>query len=360
MQKKTCLYDRHKALGATMEPFAGYIMPIRYTSIKEEHEAVRNHVGVFDVSHMGEIRILGPQAAKYADFMFSNDILNLKENHIAYGFMLHATGTVVDDLLAYKISEHEVLFVVNAANIEKDYTHLVNHTDDFDVRIRNESEQTSQLAIQGPEAVDVLPDIIGGSIETLQPFTFKDVRYEGEMILVSRTGYTGEDGFEVYASRGTIRTLWETLLGKGVKPVGLGARDTLRFEASLPLYGNELTDEITPLEAGFSMFVKLDSDRDFLGREALEKQKKKGVERRIVGIELEKRAIPRHGYPVYKDDEKIGYVTTGYLSITLGKPIAMAMVEKPHTKKKTAVEVEIRGRMIPGFVRKRTFYKQKK
>ena len=360
MQKKTCLYDRHKSLGATMQPFAGFIMPIRYTSIKEEHETVRNHVGVFDVSHMGEIKILGPHAVQYADFMFSNDIIHLKENHIAYGFMLHDTGTVVDDLLAYKISDHEVLFVVNAANIEKDYTHLVNHTDDFDVRIRNESDQTSQLAIQGPEAVDVLPGIIGGSIESLKPFTFKNVRYEGEMILVSRTGYTGEDGFEIYASRGTIRTLWQALLEKGVKAIGLGARDTLRFEASLPLYGNELTDEITPLEAGFSMFVKLDTDQDFLGREALEKQKEKGVKRRIVGIELEERAIPRHGYPVYKDDQNVGYVTTGYLSITLGKPIAMAMVKKPYSKKKTAVEVEIRGRRIPGFVRKRTFYRRKK
>ena len=343
-----------------MEPFAGFIMPIRYTSIKEEHKAVRNHVGVFDVSHMGEIRIIGRQAAAYADFMFSNDIAGLDEGGVAYGFMLHESGTVVDDLLAYKFSEQDILFVVNAANIEKDYTHLVNHTDDFDVRIRNESDQTSQLAIQGPEAEDVLPDIIGGGIDELKPFTFRQVRYEGEMILVSRTGYTGEDGFEVYASRGTIRTLWAGLLDEGVTPVGLGARDTLRFEAALPLYGNELTDEITPLEAGFSMFIKLDTDRDFLGREALEEQKKKGTDRRIVGIELKKRAVPRHGYPLYKGDEEVGHVTTGYLSITLGKPIAMAMVDKPHTKKKTELDVGIRSRRIPAFVRRRTFYKRKK
>ena len=353
---KTCLHDRHVAQGALMSPFGGFDMPIQYTSIIEEHNAVRQNVGVFDVSHMGEVRITGPDAYKYVSHIFVNDVTGAPDGQIFYGMMCHENGGVVDDLLVYKVNDDEYFLVINASNIAKDVAWIEKNAEGFNVTVKNESDYYGEVAVQGPKAEETLCKILNLPLEEIAFYNFKTYEIDGEQVIISRTGYTGEDGFEVYGSHDFTRRLWDKLMEAGVAPCGLGCRDTLRFEVGLPLYGDELADDITPIEASLSMFVKLDKPTDFIGREALAKQKAEGVKRRIIGIELEGKAIPRHGYPVEAEGKVIGYVTTGYNSISTGKSVAMAMVDKPYDKLGTPVEVHIRKKTFPGVVVKKRFY----
>jgi len=357
--KITCLHDRHVALNAKMSPFAGFDMPIQYTTITEEHNAVRNNVGVFDVSHMGEIFISGPDSKKFVNHIFTNDVTSLEAGKIIYGMMCYEDGGVVDDLLVYKEEEAEnFLLVVNASNIEKDYDWMKQQSKGFKVTIKNESSKWGQIAVQGPKAEDTVVDLLGlEELRDLTFYTFADAEdEEGNRVIVSRTGYTGEDGFEIYASPKNIQYMWDCLIEDGVAPCGLGCRDTLRFEAGLPLYGDELSAEISPVMAGLGMFCKLDKE-EFIGKEALAKQKAEGAPRKLVGIEIHDAAIPRAGYPVeLEDGTQVGVVTTGYHSISLDKSICFALVDAAYSALETPLWIHIRKKVFPGEVVKKRFY----
>lgn len=355
--KKTCLYDRHVSLGAQMSPFGGFIMPIQYIGIVEEHNAVRNACGVFDVSHMGEVSVTGPDAERFVNYIFSNDVAGAPVGQCFYGMMLNEHGGVVDDLLVYKRAEDNYFLVINASNIDKDVAWIESKTSGFDVKIDNQSERLGELAVQGPNAEAVMTGVLGIDCADLGFYTFKTVVVDGEEVTVSRTGYTGEDGFEIYASHDLIVKFWDTLMKSGeAVPCGLGCRDTLRFEVALPLYGNELGDDVSPVEAGLTMFVKLDKP-EFIGREAVAALKAEGPSRKIVGIELADKAIPRHGYEVLDaDDNVVGHVTTGYHSISVDKSIALAMVDARCAKLGTPLKVRIRRKTFPATVVKKKFY----
>lgn len=353
--QKTCLHGRHVAQGALMSPFGGFDMPIQYVGITEEHNAVRHHVGVFDVSHMGEVRVKGPQAYEFVSHIFVNDVTGAPDGQIFYGMMCREDGGTVDDLLVYKVHDDEYFLVINAANIAKDVAWIKQNAEGYDCTVTDESPYYGEVAIQGPEAEATVEKVLGLEVKDIPFYNFKTFNVDGEEIIVSRTGYTGEDGFEIYGSHDYTVRVWDKLMEAGVQACGLGCRDTLRFEVGLPLYGDELADDISPIEASLSMFVKLDKP-EFIGKEALAKQKAEGVKRRIVGLELEGNAIPRHGYPVEVNGEVVGEVTTGYRSISTGKSVAMAMVNKPYDKLGTEVEVRIRKKTFPAKVVKKRFY----
>ena len=354
---KTCLYDKHVALNALMSPFGGFIMPIQYTNITDEHNAVRNNAGMFDVSHMGEIFVSGPDAEKFVNHIFTNNITGIPDGKILYGMMLYPNGTVVDDLLVYKEFEpSKYLLVVNASNIAKDHEWICAQKDGFDVEVVNASDSWGEIALQGPAAEKFAVETLGlAPAADLGFYTYYEADWKGTRMIVSRTGYTGEDGFEIYCSHEAINEIWDILLAAGVTPCGLGCRDTLRFEAGLPLYGHELSDEITPLEAGLGMFAKI-KEKDFIGRDALAAQKEAGLTRKIVGIELQDKAIPRAGYPVEVGGEQVGTVTTGYRSISTDRSVCVAMVDKAYTELGTHVEIRIRKKVFPGIVTKKRFY----
>lgn len=356
--KKTCLYDSHVALGAKMSPFAGFMMPIQYSSITEEHNAVRHAVGMFDVSHMGEIFVSGPDAEKFVNHIFTNEIRGFESGKVLYGMMLHPDGGVVDDLLVYREFEPDhFLLVVNAANIDKDYEWILSQTAGYDVKVVNDSDNWGQIAVQGPGAEKVVTEVLGlAEAAALTFYTYYEAQWNGHRMVVSRTGYTGEDGFELYTTCEDIKEIWKKLLDNGVVPCGLGCRDTLRFEAGLPLYGDELSDTITPIEAGLGMFCKLDKE-EFIGKDVVAKQKAEGTERKLVGIELEDKAIPRATYPVETEDgTQVGVVTTGYHSISLEKSICFAMVQTAYSKLDTPLWIRIRKKVFPGKVIKKRFY----
>lgn len=353
MEKKTCLYDRHVALGALMSPFGGFIMPIQYTNITDEHHAVRKECGVFDVSHMGEVRITGPDAERYVQHIFTNDIAGAPVGQIYYGMMLYPNGGTVDDLLVYKMGENDFFLVINAANIDKDVDWMKQHTTGFDIKLDHQSDQYGQLAVQGPQAETVVEEVLGIPCSELKFYTTKVV---GDLI-VSRTGYTGEDGFEIYGSHQYTQQAWDKLIQSGrCKPCGLGCRDTLRFEVGLPLYGDELSADISPVMAGLSMFCKLDKP-EFIGKEALAEQKANGVAQKLVGIELTDKAIPRHGYPVLNaEGEQVGEVTTGYHCLSVDKSVCMALVKTDYAKLDTPLSIQIRKKVFEGKVVKKKFY----
>ena len=354
--KQTCLHSRHEALGALMQPFAGFDMPIQYTSIVDEHNAVRHACGVFDVSHMGEVTVEGPDSERYVNHIFTNDIANAPVGKIFYGMMLYPDGGVVDDLLVYKTGSESFFIVINAANIDKDVEWMEQNAAGFDVKLSNRSDFYGQLAVQGPDAESVVQEVLGIACSELSFYTFKTTAVNGAEAIVSRTGYTGEDGFEIYGPHNMICRLWDALVDSGrCKPCGLGCRDTLRFEVGLPLYGNELSKDISPVTAGLGMFCKTDK-AEFVGKEAIAKQKAEGTKQRIVGIELEGKAVPRHGYPIIADGKAIGTVTTGYHSISTDKSVCMALVDSEFAKQGTKVEVQIRKKTFPGSVVKKSFY----
>jgi len=354
--KKTILHKHHVSLGAVMTEFAGYDMPLRYTSITEEHDFVRHKAGVFDVSHMGEFYINGPKATDFVDYLFTNDVKSMENKQVLYGMMCYPSGGVVDDLLVYKVNDESYILVVNASNIEKDFAWVVKNNQ-FDCVVSNESEMVSEIALQGPLAESILRTHTDYPLEKLEFFTFDFMRIDGKEVLVSRTGYTGEDGFEIYGAAKDIEAIFLALLlnREDIAPCGLGARDTLRFEVALPLYGQELSKDITPLEAGLGFAVKLEAG-DFIGKEALIKQKEDGLTRRIAGLELLDKGILRHGYLVYHEDTLVGEITTGYKSPSTGETVALAMIEKPYDKLGTKLEVDIRGKRKKVNVRKKKFY----
>lgn len=349
--KRTCLYDKHVALGALISPFGGFDMPIQYSNITDEHQAVRQHCGVFDVSHMGEVLVSGTDAERYVNHIFTNNVEGLAVGKILYGMMCYEDGGVVDDLLVYKMADDCFFLVINAANIDKDWAWIQLQAEGFNVAIDNQSDHYGQLAVQGPEAERIMEEILNLPCSELTFYTFKTM---GDVI-VSRTGYTGEDGFEIYATPDYINQCWDKLMAAGVTPCGLGCRDTLRFEVGLPLYGDELSAEITPIMAGLGMFVKLDKE-EFVGRDALAKQKAEGVAQKLVGIELQDKAIPRHGYTVMKDGQPIGTVTTGYHTISTDKSVCMALIDSQYAPLGTELEVQIRKKVFPGTVVKKRFY----
>jgi aminomethyltransferase len=351
--KRTCLYDKHVALGALMSPFGGFDMPIQYSGIVDEHQAVRTACGVFDVSHMGEVLITGNDAERYVNHIFTNDVVGMPDGKILYGMMCYEDGGVVDDLLVYKMSAQRYFLVINAANIDKDWAWIQEQAKGYDVTLEHRSDMYGELAVQGPDAEQVMEEVLGIACKELTFYTFKQLND----VIVSRTGYTGEDGFEIYASPNYINECWDKLIASGrCKPCGLGCRDTLRFEVGLPLYGDELSADITPIMADLGIFVKLDKDA-FIGKEALAKQKAEGPAKKIVGIELADKAIPRHGYTVLNmDGAPIGEVTTGYHTISTDKSVCMALVDTQYAKLDTEVQIQIRKKVFPGKVVKKQFY----
>lgn len=350
--KRTCLYDKHVALGALISPFGGFDMPIQYSGIVDEHQAVRKDCGVFDVSHMGEVLVSGHDAERYVNHIFTNDVAGIPAGKILYGMMCYEDGGVVDDLLVYRMADDRFFLVINASNIDKDWAWIEEQAKGYDVMLENQSDLYGELAVQGPQAEAVMEQVLGLPCSELTFYTFKEI---GD-VLVSRSGYTGEDGFEIYADAEYINHCWDKLMASGrCKPCGLGCRDTLRFEVGLPLYGDELSADITPLMAGLGIFVKLDK-QEFIGREALAKQKAEGAPKKLVGIELQDKAIPRHGYTVLKDGQTIGEVTTGYHAISIDKSVCMALVDAPFAAIGTEVEIQIRKKTFPGVVCKKRFY----
>ncbi|WP_426349877.1 glycine cleavage system aminomethyltransferase GcvT [Alloiococcus sp. CFN-8] len=362
--KKTSLFGHYESYGGKIIDFAGWALPVQFAGIMEEHKAVREAAGLFDVSHMGEITIKGRDALKFINVLITNDATKLVDNQVLYTMMCYENGGVVDDLLVYRYSEDSYLLVVNASNIEKDYQWILSQIGSFDVSVDNISSEVSQLALQGPKAEKALQKLTDTTLSEIGFFYFKDkVTIAGKETLVSRTGYTGEDGFEIYCRNEDLVYLWDAILttGKeeGVQPIGLGARDTLRFEANLPLYGNELSQEITPLEAGFGFFVKLNKE-EFIGKNALEKQKAEGLKRKIVAFEMVGKGIARHGYKVFKGEEEIGFVTTGYLSPTLGKNIGLALIRTEYAEMEGIIEIQIRNKKAEAKIISRKFYSRSK
>lgn len=358
--KKTPLYEAHVRLGARMVDFAGWEMPIQYEGIIAEHEAVRTRAGVFDVSHMGEVEFTGPGASAYLQYLVTNDVSSMIDNQMLYTFMCYPDGGVVDDIIVYRFSEDKYMAVINAANIDKDISWMRENAGSFCVEIKDLSGDLSLIALQGPGAEEILSGLVEVDLKDIGFFKFAaDVKCASKTCMISRSGYTGEDGFEICLKNEDALFVWDKLLEagaeKGLKPCGLGARDTLRFEANLPLYGNELSDSITPLEAGYGMFVKLDKG-DFIGRDALKRQKEEGPARRVVGFEMLESGIPRHGYDVLGGDKVVGFVTTGYNSPTLKKNIGLALVDAGHSAIGSEIYIQIRKKALKAKVIKRNFY----
>lgn len=344
--KRTPLYEAHLKQNAKMVPFAGWEMPIEYTGLVEEHHAVRQAAGIFDVSHMGEVTVDGPDAVAFVDYLVANDVTTLVDNQVLYTHMCYENGGTVDDLLVYRLGAERLILVINASNIDKDVAWILEHKRDFKVTVTNTSDEVGEVAVQGPMAQAVLQKLTSYDLSDIKFFFCAEhVEIAGVDCLVSRTGYTGEDGFEVYMKATLTESVWDAILkagqAEGLKPAGLGCRDTLRFEASLPLYGNELSADISPLEAGLGMFVKLEAG-DFIGKAALVTQKSDGVSKKIVGFEMVEAGIPRHGYEVLKDGVIIGMVTTGYFSPTLEKNIGLALIQAEYAKLDAEFDIQIR------------------
>ncbi len=361
--KTTPLIEEYKNYGGKVVDFAGYRLPVQFKGILEEHEAVREKAGLFDVSHMGEIIIKGKDAETFVNYLITNDVKTLEDNDVLYTFMCNETGGVVDDLLVYRFSKEEYFLVVNASNMEKDYKWMLDNKGNYDVELNNISDEFGQLALQGPKAQEILQKLVSIDLSEIGFFKFKrNVEVKGKKCLVSRTGYTGEDGFEIYTEPKNLVELWRAILEEGkdleVEPIGLGARDTLRFEATLPLYGNEMDATITPLEMGFGFFVKLNKD-NFIGRDALVKQKSDGVKRKLVGFELLDKGIARHGYRVIVDGKDIGHVTTGYMSPTLKKNIGFALIDEKYSAFGNEIFIKVRNRELKAVVINKKFYSKK-
>ena len=357
--KRTPLYDVHQALGAKIVPFAGYEMPVQYPSgITAEHKAVREKAGLFDVSHMGEFVVRGVQAVDFVNFVTTNDVAALKEGQAHYSTILNDRGTIEDDCLVYRAADH-VMMVVNASNIDKDFAHISKQLSKFDATLENVSDTTALLALQGPRAAEFLQRHTKVDLSKIKYYEFVigDVAEIGN-VYISRTGYTGEDGFELYFPNEHAVQMWKVLTGHGdVTPAGLGCRDSLRLEMGMALYGNDIDDTVTPLEASLGWLVKLKKG-DFVGRDALVKQKEVGVKKKLIGFTLSERAFPRHGYPVFVNDAPSGDVKSGTMSPTLNIPIGTAYVPSDWSSEGTPIEVEIRGKRVPGKIEKMPFYKK--
>ncbi|MCX7654493.1 MAG: glycine cleavage system aminomethyltransferase GcvT [Fervidobacterium sp.] len=353
--KYTPLYEDHLRLGAKMVEFAGFYMPLQYEGIVAEVQNVRKNVGMFDVSHMGEFMCEGSDALAFANYVVTNDFGSIDFGDVIYTAMCNENGGFVDDLLVYKISQEKVMFVVNAANIEKDFNHLLRLAEKFNVKLTNVSDEIGLIAIQGPKTQEILQPHTDLDLDQIRYYSFKEGRIFGVNGIISRTGYTGEDGFELYLPSNQTATVWRKLLEIGIKPAGLGARDILRLEAGLLLYGNDMDETITPLEASIPWAVKFEKG-EFFGKDALIRQKEEGLKRRLRGIVLNGKLVPRHNMEVYKDGQKVGYVTSGTFSPTLEKPIAFVMVDA-NIKIEDKLEVLIRDKYAEATVTKIPFYR---
>ena len=352
--RRTPLFEEHRALGARLVPFAGWEMPVQYEGIKAEHEAVRTYAGLFDVSHMGEVAVKGPQAEEAVQRLVTRDVSRLAAGQAGYAAVCLPGGGTVDDVLVYRTPD-DFLIVVNAANREGDLAHFREHTRDLDVEVMDESDDWALLALQGPEAADILQSFTETDLSRIAYYRYEIGEVGGSYAVISRTGYTGEDGFELYVRPGDAPEVWRRLVEAGAAPTGLGARDTLRLEAGMCLYGNELDRETTPLEAGIGFAVHLDKPVDFVGREALRREKEAGLEKKLVGFEVEGRGIARHGHEVRVGGETVGEVTSGTLSPTLNKAIGLALV-RPDVE--DAFEVVIREKAVAARAVRLPFYKR--
>lgn len=354
--KKTALHDVHVQLGARMVEFAGFEMPIQYRGIRDEHRRVRETVGVFDVSHMGEILIKGPKALEMVQKVTINDASKLEVGQVQYSAMCYPDGGIVDDLLVYRFADHYLL-VVNAANKDKDFNWIVQNKID-DCEVEDVSDQYTQLAVQGKSAEPTLQKLTDIVLSSIKYYWFVEGELAGVPMIISRTGYTGEPGFELYFANEYAVDVWNKIMEAGkefdIEPIGLGARDSLRLEKKMCLYGNDIDETTNPLEAGLSWITKLDKG-EFIGREALLKIKEEGIKRKLVAIVLEDQGFPRHGYKIYKDGKEVGHVTSGTVSPILNKGIAMGYVAKEFSKVGTELEIDIRGKKIPAVVIKPPF-----
>ena len=356
--RRTPLYDCHVAAGGRIIDFAGWDLPVQYSGVLDEHATVREAVGLFDVSHMGELLITGPDALAAVNRIVTNDVSKLVDGQAQYTAVCTPDGGIVDDMIVYRVSAAEIFICVNASNRDKDYAHYREHLTG-DCVLEDQGDRWAQLALQGPRSPETLSAVLGVDlIGELGAFHFRDVPWGGTTLRVATTGYTGERGVEIYVAPDHAPALWDALMAAGaphgIKPCGLGARDTLRLEMAYCLYGNDIDGSTTPLEAGLGWVTKL-AKGDFVGREALLRQKAAGVPRRLVGLELVDRGIPRHGYPIWAGGEVVGRVTSGTMSPTLKKPIGMGYVPMALTAPGTDIEVEIRGRNVAARVVKLPF-----
>lgn len=358
--KKTPLYERHRELGAKMGEFAGWELPLWYTSIIDEHKAVRTNIGMFDVSHMGELFIEGREAEDFVNYIITNNVDKLEAGDILYSPMCNEQGGIIDDLLVYRISENTFMLVVNASNIDKDFNWIVKQSSNFDVIVSNKSDDYCLISFQGPKVQEQLQKYIKEiDLEKVNYFSFTEIELEGENVIISRTGYTGEDGFEIYLSPQIVVNVWDNLMNLTMevdgKPCGLGSRDTLRFEAKLLLYGNDIDENTTPLEANLKWTV--DFNKDFIGKEALIKQLEEGIKRKLVGIEIFDKMPVRHGNEIYNDVEKIGFVTSGLKSPTLNRNLALGYVSFPFSSIGSKFKIINRNKELPAEVVKTPFYR---
>lgn len=360
MENKTPFYEQHVAAGGKMVPFAGFLMPVQYTGIIEEHRHVRSKVGLFDVSHMGEIEVRGPEALKFLSYVTVNDPAALEVGQVQYSAMCYPDAGIVDDLLVYRFPDHYFL-VVNASNLDKDYAWLQEQAKGFDITLKNTSPEVAQLALQGPQADPLLQKICNLKLSDMKFYWFKVGKVDGVEMIVSRTGYTGEDGFELYFDKKYAGQIWEALFKAGkefdLRPIGLGARDSLRLEMKYCLYGNDIDKTTSPLEAGLGWITKLKKEGDFIAKDVLLKQKAEGLKRKLVGFEVEGNAFPRQHYKVFKDGSQVGEVASGVFSPSVSKGIGTAYVPSEFAKTGTDLQVEIRGKMIPAKVAETPFWK---
>lgn len=355
--KKTILYDEHVKRGGTIVEFGGYLMPIKYQGISFEHDAVRNNLGMFDCSHMGEILIEGKEALKFADYLVTSNIGKINNMRMIYGLILYPDAGIVDDLMVYKYNDEKILLVVNASNTIKDYKYIMEkfHSENYDCRVTNVSKKISQVALQGPKAESFLQKYTKVNLNDLIVYDFLEMDILEKRFLVSRSGYTGEDGFEIYGCNKDILELFKVFADDGVVLCGLGARDTLRFEAGLPLYGHEISGKINPLEAGLNFSLAF--EKDFFGKDTLLEIKKRKLRRKEVGLELIGRGIPRNGYKVFKDSKEIGYITTGYMIPNTKNSYAVALIDSDYYEKDGIIEVMIHNKYVEAKIRNKRFMK---
>ena len=359
--KKTALSDTHQALGAKMVPFAGYLMPVSYEGVNVEHETVRQNLGVFDVSHMGEFLIEGPKALELLQKVSSNDASKLTVGRAQYSCMPNENGGIVDDLIIYRVKEETYLLVVNAANIEKDWLHISKYNEEIGAQMRDISEAYSLLAIQGPKAVEAMQSLSSVDLSAIKFYHFVVGDFAGiEHVIISATGYTGSGGFEIYCKNDEVKQVWDKVLEAGasfgIKPVGLAARDTLRLEMGYCLYGNDIDDQTSPIEAGLGWITKF--TKDFVNSEALAREKERGPDKKLVAFELNERGIPRKDYDIVDNQGKtIGVVTSGTMSPSLGKGIGLGYVPSVFKEPGTPINIQIRKNRVPATVIKLPFYK---
>jgi len=358
--KRTSLYDVMVASGGKMVDFAGFEMPVQFSGIINEHMAVRKSLGLFDVSHMGEILVTGKDTISFVDFLVANKVSKMEINQVIYTPMCYENGTCVDDLLVYKFNDEKLLLVVNASNKDKDFQHIKGLSEKYSVKVEDQSDEYGQIAVQGPNAIKALSKITDEDLDDISFYWFKETMIDGKNVILSRTGYTGEDGFEVYCDSKNAPILWKSIMDAGAEfdaiPCGLGARDTLRFENRLVLYGHELDNKTTPIEARLSWAI--DWESDFNGKDAILEEKEKGLYKKLIGFEMVKPGVPRQGYKIFSGEEEIGYVTSGCKAPYLNKFLGLGYVKMGYTKIGTDLTIEIRNKKVEAKVVKTPFYKK--